>query len=583
MKKGVVILIAVVGILLVGLGVYFSFEKKEVPKNIYVVQFNTNGGSSIESQLVDDGGYAKRPTNPIKIGYIFNFWEYNGVKYEFDIKVTNDITLNAVWEEVDKNQKKYIVSFDTSGGERLGNIEVLENSSIVSLPIPKRNGYTFKNWQLNGKVFDNSTLINSNITLVAVWEEQANVQETEKEPGKVQDEKQEKFIVSFNSNGGTSISDIEVKGKSSVITLPIPMKKGYVFKNWQLGNKKFYNSILVDRNMTLVAIWEKIDNENSSSSGDNIIDENNKPDDNIDSDLPEDKPISVAKHVRLVDDLKIEVHADTVKFSKYLIDFTKAYDKNYYYSSVDGYEFLKSSTIDGSYKIIGNTTFSTFEVKNADVSKDYYYAVRAYKKIDGKTEYSEEMKIVYVPMQLLAPSNVFYTADQNKINVTFDVNDANVQKYQILKKVGTTKTIVASSTAPEASWSDSDSACYTVRGYTEFGSDVKLYGLESKEVCFKPILESVKNIIISPADPATGFDYKITWDTLANRPNSYFLDVYRKDANGNQLDYMEEYIFSNTYFACGFDNGEYVEIYVHGYDKTVSYELKGPPSTFYIR
>ena len=496
MKKGVILLISIVGVLLIGLGIYFSFEKKEASKNIYVVQFNTSGGSLVESQQVEAGSYISRPVNPIKEGYVFSFWKYNEKEYDFNIKVTSDMTLTAVWKEVYENQKKYTLSFDTNGGEVIDSIEVVENAGVISLPIPKR--------------------------------------------------------------------------------------EGYIFKNWQSENEFFYNSILVDKDMTLVAVWEKIDNNESSSTGDNIIGDSSKPDDG-DTEIPGDKPIEQIKHVRLVDDLKIEVISNTVKFSKYIIDFSNNYDKNYYYSSVDGYEILKSSTIDGKYELITKTTASTFELKNANVSKDYYYAVRAYKKINSKTEYSDEMKIVYVPRQLDAPTSVFYKANENKISVTFDINDSNVQKYEILKKIGSTKTVVTTTDIPEASWSDSNYACYTVRGYSEVGNDVKLYGLESKEVCFKPILESIENINTSSADPSTGFDYKTTWDSLANRPLSYMLDVYRKDANGNQLDYIEEYIFSNIYLTCGFDNGVYAEIHVHGYDKTVSYELKGPPSTFYIR
>lgn len=335
--------------------------------------------------------------------------------------------------------------------------------------------------------------------------------------------------------------------------------------------------------MTLVAVWESMSGDNNQTSlpSDNITGSGNSSDKPLDDNIDTVEP--VVKHVRTVDNLFIEVDSTTVKFSEYLINFSDNYDKNYYYSSVDGYEILKAFSINGKYELIAKTTTSTFELKNVDTAKAYYYAVRAYKKVNGKTYYSDDMKIVYVPKQLVAPTNIFYKANLNQISVTFDVNDPNIQKYQIIKNNGSLSTVVASSDISEISWSDNDYACYTVRGYSEPSNNVRLYGLKSKEVCFKPIVESIQNINTTPADSATGFDYKTTWDILVDRPLSYMLSVYRKDLNGNQLDYIEEYIFNNTYLSCGFDNGNYVEVHIHGYDKTASYELKGPASIFYIR
>jgi len=283
--------------------------------------------------------------------------------------------------------------------------------------------------------------------------------------------------------------------------------------------------------------------------------------------------------------LKVVVDSSVITFSDYTIDFTDDYDKNIYYSSIDGYEILKCSTSDGKYEVVGKTTALTYKIPKADVSKGIYYAFRAYKINNGKTEYSKNMKIVFVPKQLSKPINVLYKANQDNIKVTFDINDSDVYQYQVLKKSPSSLDLVATSKngINEISWNNSNYACYVMRGFSQYGNEVTLYGFTSKEVCFEPILEKVQNITTSLADTSTGFDYKTTWNTLQDRPNSYLLDVYRKDASGNEINYTREYLFSNTYFNCKFNNGEYSEIRVHGYDKTGDYELIGPANVFTTR
>lgn len=63
----------------------------------YTVTFNSNGGSVVASQRVEEGGTASRPTNPIRAGYIFNGWTMGGTAYNFTTPVTSDITLTAQW------------------------------------------------------------------------------------------------------------------------------------------------------------------------------------------------------------------------------------------------------------------------------------------------------------------------------------------------------------------------------------------------------------------------------------------------------------------------------------------------------
>ena len=83
--------------------------------NKYTVTFNTNGGSSVEKQQVEYQGKAIKPNNPTKNKYTFvNWYEDIGLTkvFNFDNKITNDITLYASW--------KYNGGGGNTGGGSLG-------------------------------------------------------------------------------------------------------------------------------------------------------------------------------------------------------------------------------------------------------------------------------------------------------------------------------------------------------------------------------------------------------------------------------------------------------------------------------
>lgn len=64
----------------------------------YTVAFNSDGGSTVEEQIIVNGQTAKKPNAPSKNGYRFKYWTLNNVEYNFDIPITDNITLTAVWE-----------------------------------------------------------------------------------------------------------------------------------------------------------------------------------------------------------------------------------------------------------------------------------------------------------------------------------------------------------------------------------------------------------------------------------------------------------------------------------------------------
>lgn len=68
----------------------------------YTVTFNSNGGTYISTQTVQENEKASEPTAPIKERYIFTGWYLNGILYNFDTEVVSDIILEAGWTEEGK-------------------------------------------------------------------------------------------------------------------------------------------------------------------------------------------------------------------------------------------------------------------------------------------------------------------------------------------------------------------------------------------------------------------------------------------------------------------------------------------------
>ena len=136
-------------------------------KNIkYKITFDSQGGTSVASQAVDNNNRVIKPENPVKEGYTFVEWQLNGQTYDFNSIVKSNITLTAVWEE--KNIK-YKITFDSQGGTSVASQAVDNNNRVIKPENPVKEGYTFVEWQLNGQTYDFNSIVKSNITLTAVW------------------------------------------------------------------------------------------------------------------------------------------------------------------------------------------------------------------------------------------------------------------------------------------------------------------------------------------------------------------------------------------------------------------------------
>lgn len=204
--------------------------------NKFLVTFDSNGGTKINSQTVEKDGVVEVPAIPTKDNYTFVEWQLEGKKYDFNTKVVSNITLKAVWKS---NTKSFTVTFDSNGGTKI-NSETVDEGKTVTIPAnPTKTGYVFEAWQLNGKNYNFSTKVTSNITLVAKYRALKTIS------------------IKFDSNGGSDVSTQTIVEGNRINAPATPTKEGYKFIEWQLNGKKFDFNTKVTNDITLKALWQE--------------------------------------------------------------------------------------------------------------------------------------------------------------------------------------------------------------------------------------------------------------------------------------------------------------------------------------
>ena len=89
-----------------------EWVKVEDDKEMYVVRFNTAGGNTIANEIIESGNVLTESIVPIKEGYVFEYWELDGKKYDFSNPINKNIELTAIWK-VDANLDKIVIQTPT--------------------------------------------------------------------------------------------------------------------------------------------------------------------------------------------------------------------------------------------------------------------------------------------------------------------------------------------------------------------------------------------------------------------------------------------------------------------------------------
>ena len=134
--------------------------------NQYMITFDTNGGSEIDSITQDYGTAITAPADPTRKGYTFKGWD----KEIPETMPAENITVKAQWKI-----NQYTITFDTNGGSEIAPITQDYGTEIIAPDNPTRKGYTFKGWDKEIP----ETMPAENITITARWKD------TEKPTGEI--------------------------------------------------------------------------------------------------------------------------------------------------------------------------------------------------------------------------------------------------------------------------------------------------------------------------------------------------------------------------------------------------------------
>ena len=130
------------------------------------------------------------------------------------------------------------MSFDS--GVSSQTVEYGQN--VVKPSDPTRSGYTFIQWILNGEAYDFNAPVIGDISLVAQWSKDSDPTTY--------------YRVTFDSDGGSSMSPRYVQ-EGYTMSAPIePTKEGHTFDGWYLGDEPFDFNTPITSNITLKAHWK---------------------------------------------------------------------------------------------------------------------------------------------------------------------------------------------------------------------------------------------------------------------------------------------------------------------------------------
>lgn len=145
-----------------------------------VISFNTNGGNKIDDKKVIRREKIGKLPIPIKDGYTFSYWLVDNEKIDEDYIVIDNIVLTAIYEKNKEEENLivpsmniYTIKYDTDGGTRISDYTIVEGEKAKKPDNPVKEGYEFKEWTLNGKLYDFNVEVTSDIVLKAIYEKKA--------------------------------------------------------------------------------------------------------------------------------------------------------------------------------------------------------------------------------------------------------------------------------------------------------------------------------------------------------------------------------------------------------------------------
>lgn len=204
----------------------------------YTVTINLADGTQLASLNIPTGSNLKDVDIPEKDGYIFVSLLKNGLEYDIDTPVKENMTLTATYVEIPNIAKKYTVSFDF-GNNVIKTQTIRENEKVNEPKAINKNKYKFLGWYLDGELYDFDLPVTKDIKLVAKYEKMV-------------------VTIKFVLNGGSGIVSKEYTKGEIPSVVKEPSRLGYRFTYWTLEGNKYLFDKEINEDLTLEANWEVI-------------------------------------------------------------------------------------------------------------------------------------------------------------------------------------------------------------------------------------------------------------------------------------------------------------------------------------
>lgn len=204
----------------------------------YKVTFNTDGGNYLDSVEVNMGESIDPNLIPVKDGYLFVNWLKDGMEYDVLSKVYEDTLLTANWIKAPELVNDYTITYVTD--DYVERVMVAYGTVLEEPQAPVLDDYIFLGWYVGDEKYDFSMKVVKDMVLTAKY-------------------KLDTVIVTYDMYDGTIFTEKEIV-RGSLIDIPeTPLKDGYKFLKWVVDDEEFSFDTKIFDDITLKAIWEKIE------------------------------------------------------------------------------------------------------------------------------------------------------------------------------------------------------------------------------------------------------------------------------------------------------------------------------------
>ena len=210
----------------------------------YTLSFESNGGTPINPVTANTNTPIVQPTSPVKEGFIFSGWFKDAgltqlVSWPYPMPYQGG-TLYAGWSAT-----PVTLTFNANNGTPVAPVTTIPGAIVQKPTDPTRNLFRFDGWfydiSFSQAAIWPLTMPSNSFTLYAKW---VFVQGT----------------MTFNPNGGTTVSPITMNPGQWVYPPNDPARIGYAFSAWYYDNGTFANPVewpvqMIAQGYTVYAKW----------------------------------------------------------------------------------------------------------------------------------------------------------------------------------------------------------------------------------------------------------------------------------------------------------------------------------------